>query len=137
MKICKIIKNCFHERAEDSSIKFVHSICCCIVLNIMELWHFVLIHIYEAVRSQFCWRTHIFSFSYTSIIHTFRARGVQDGVLGVPSGVSKLMDLLSDNREVIRNHMLLVLTHITRGNATLQKIVVFENIYDILFDIIR
>ncbi|KAF2353198.1 Vesicle tethering protein Uso1/P115-like head domain [Trinorchestia longiramus] len=66
-----------------------------------------------------------------------RARGVQDGVLEVPSGVPKLMDLLSDNREVIRNHMLLLLTSLTRGNPTLQKIVVFENIYDIIFDIIR
>ncbi|KAA0198422.1 hypothetical protein HAZT_HAZT006511 [Hyalella azteca] len=66
-----------------------------------------------------------------------RARGVQDGVLQVPRGVSKLMDLLSDNREVIRNHMLLVLTNLTRGNPTLQKIVVFENVYDIIFEIIR
>lgn len=66
-----------------------------------------------------------------------KPRGVQDGVLAVASGVPKLMDLLSDSREVIRNQMLLLLTHITRGNPTLQKIVVFENIYDTLFDIIK
>ena len=39
--------------------------------------------------------------------------------------------------EVIRNHMLLLLTRLARGSATLQNIVVFDNIFDHLFDIMR
>lgn len=51
-------------------------------------------------------------------------------------GVSKLMDLLSDTREVIRNDALLLLIQLTRGNANIQKIVAFENAFDRIFDVI-
>lgn len=52
-------------------------------------------------------------------------------------GVSKLMDLLQDNREVIRNDALLLLTNLTKSNANIQKIVAFENAFDRLFDVIH
>uniref|UniRef100_T1IXS1 General vesicular transport factor p115 n=1 Tax=Strigamia maritima TaxID=126957 RepID=T1IXS1_STRMM len=65
-----------------------------------------------------------------------KCRDVQEIVLVNPLGVSKLMDLLCDNREVIRNDALLLLTHLTRSNANIQKIVAFENAFDRLFDIV-
>lgn len=40
------------------------------------------------------------------------------------------MDLLSDNREVIRNDALLLLIKLTKGHTNIQKIVAFENAYE-------
>uniref|UniRef100_A0A131Z4U9 Er golgi vesicle tethering protein n=1 Tax=Rhipicephalus appendiculatus TaxID=34631 RepID=A0A131Z4U9_RHIAP len=65
-----------------------------------------------------------------------RAKEVQECVLTSPMGVSRLMDLLSDSREVIRNDALLLLAHLTKANANIQKIVAFENAFDRLLDII-
>uniref|UniRef100_A0A8D3DN65 General vesicular transport factor p115 n=1 Tax=Scophthalmus maximus TaxID=52904 RepID=A0A8D3DN65_SCOMX len=51
-------------------------------------------------------------------------------------GVSRLMDLLGDSREVIRNDGLLLLQQLTKSNAAIQKIVAFENAFERLLDII-
>ena len=64
-----------------------------------------------------------------------KIKDIQECVLASPNGVSKLMDLLSDNREVIRNDALLVVVLLTRGNSNIQKIVAFENAFDKVFDI--
>ncbi|KAK7075823.1 Vesicle-mediated ER to Golgi transport protein, partial [Halocaridina rubra] len=66
-----------------------------------------------------------------------RPKELQEVILVIPSGVSKLMDQLSDSREVIRNDTLLLLTQLTKSNTNLQKIVAFENAYDHMFEIIR
>lgn len=66
-----------------------------------------------------------------------RPKDLQEVILVIPSGVSKLMDLLSDSREVIRNDALLLLTQLTKHNTNLQKIVAFENGYDHIFAIIK
>ncbi|XP_047221619.1 general vesicular transport factor p115 isoform X1 [Girardinichthys multiradiatus] len=60
---------------------------------------------------------------------------VQGIVLVSPMGVSRLMDLLADSREVIRNDGLLLLQQLTKGNAAIQKIVAFENAFERLLDI--
>ncbi|KAM9315149.1 general vesicular transport factor p115 isoform 3-T3 [Pholidichthys leucotaenia] len=67
-----------------------------------------------------------------------KSQGVQvQGVILVsPMGVSRLMDLLADSREVIRNDGLLLLQQLTKGNAAIQKIVAFENAFERLLDII-
>ncbi|XP_071524223.1 general vesicular transport factor p115 isoform X3 [Panulirus ornatus] len=66
-----------------------------------------------------------------------RPKDLQEVILVIPSGVSKLMDLLSDSREVIRNDTLLLLTQLTKSNTNLQKIVAFENGYDHIFEVIQ
>ncbi|KAB7500250.1 General vesicular transport factor, partial [Armadillidium nasatum] len=66
-----------------------------------------------------------------------RPKEVQEVILVTPSGVSKLMDMLSDSREIIRNDTLLLLTELTKGNTNLQKIVAFENAFDHLFGIVK
>lgn len=53
-----------------------------------------------------------------------------------PVGVSRLMDLLSDQREVIRNEGLLLIINLTKSNANIQKIVAFENAFDRALEII-
>lgn len=66
-----------------------------------------------------------------------KPKEIQDIILVSPMGVSKLMDLLLENREVIRNDALLLLINLTKSNANIQKIVAFENAFDKLFDVIR
>lgn len=66
-----------------------------------------------------------------------KPKDIQEIVLVSPMAVSKLMDLLIDSREVIRNDALLLLIQLTKGNANIQKIVAFENAFDRLFDVIK
>lgn len=65
-----------------------------------------------------------------------RAKEIQEVVLVSPMGVSRLMDLLVDSREIIRNDALLLLIQLTKGNANIQKIVAFENAFDKILDVI-
>ncbi|XP_045475896.1 general vesicular transport factor p115 [Harmonia axyridis] len=65
-----------------------------------------------------------------------KPKEIQEIVLVSPMGVSKLMDLLSESREVIRNDALLLLINLTKNNANIQKIVAFENAFDRLFEVI-
>lgn len=71
----------------------------------------------------------------TSLL-TNRPKDIQEIILVKPMGVSKMMDLLGDSREVIRNETLLLLIKLTKGNANIQKIVAFENAFDRLFEIV-
>ncbi|GFY72469.1 general vesicular transport factor p115 [Trichonephila inaurata madagascariensis] len=65
-----------------------------------------------------------------------RPKELQECILVSPMGVSRLMDLLSDTREIIRNDTLLLLEHLTKSNANIQKIVAFENGFDKLLSVI-
>ncbi|XP_063974327.1 general vesicular transport factor p115 [Diachasmimorpha longicaudata] len=65
-----------------------------------------------------------------------RPKDIQEIILVSRMGVSRLMDLLIDTREVIRNDALLLLIQLTKGNANIQKIVAFENAFDRIFDVI-
>lgn len=66
-----------------------------------------------------------------------KPRQMQDLILASQMGVSRLMDVLVDSREVLRNDALLLLIQLTKGNANLQKIVAFENCFDKLIDILN
>ena len=65
-----------------------------------------------------------------------KPRLMQEIILKSQMGVSRLMDVLVDAREVLRNDALLLLIQLTKGHANLQKIVAFENAFDKLCDII-
>lgn len=62
---------------------------------------------------------------------------VQEAVLVSPMGISRVMDLLSDSREVVRNDALLLLLQLTRSNRQIQKIVAFDNAFDRLLGVIQ
>ncbi len=66
-----------------------------------------------------------------------KPREMQELILASQLGVSRLMDVLVDTREVLRNDALLLLIQLTKGNANLQKIVAFENCFDKLADIVE
>ncbi|KAJ3167303.1 Vesicle-mediated ER to Golgi transport protein [Geranomyces variabilis] len=61
---------------------------------------------------------------------------LQDCILTSPLGVSRLIDLLDDRREIIRNEGLLLLIALTQNNADIQKIIAFENAFERLLGII-
>lgn len=65
-----------------------------------------------------------------------KLKSLQDAILAHATGVSRLMDLLSDSREIIRNDAILLLMLLTKGNANIQKIVAFENAFDRILEII-
>ncbi|WJX65232.1 Golgin candidate 6 [Trifolium repens] len=71
----------------------------------------------------------------TALLSNSRQR-LQETILTIPRGITRLMDMLMD-REVIRNEALLLLTHLTREAEEIQKIVVFEGAYEKIFSIIR
>jgi hypothetical protein len=61
---------------------------------------------------------------------------LQTCILTSPMGVSRLIDLLDDKREIIRNEGLLLLISLSRSNAEIQKIIAFENAFEKLLSII-
>ncbi|KAI3971181.1 hypothetical protein MKW92_020231 [Papaver armeniacum] len=61
---------------------------------------------------------------------------LQEAILTIPRGITRLMDMLMD-REVIRNEALLLLTYLTREAEEIQKILVFEGALDKIFSIIK
>lgn len=65
-----------------------------------------------------------------------KLRECQDCILTHPMGISRMMDLLLDPREVIRNDTLLLLVFLTKSNSNIQKIVAFENAFDRILEII-
>jgi hypothetical protein len=50
----------------------------------------------------------------------------QDAVLSQPAVVSRVMQLMEDRREIVRNEVLLLLAELSKGNADLQNILAFQ-----------
>ncbi|GFN80977.1 general vesicular transport factor p115 [Plakobranchus ocellatus] len=71
-----------------------------------------------------------------TVLLSNKQKELQEIILVVPMGVSRLMDLLSDSREIIRNDALLLLNQLTKGHGNIQKIVAFENAFERIIDII-
>ncbi|KJE89305.1 vesicle docking protein [Capsaspora owczarzaki ATCC 30864] len=72
-----------------------------------------------------------------TLLLTNRSDQLQNCILAAPMGISRLMDLLKDSRESIRNEALLLLVQLTRSNQAIQKIVTFENAFELLLDIME
>lgn len=63
---------------------------------------------------------------------------LQQFALGSPTAMAKLMDLLTseESMEVERNEALLLLIGLCKGNVEIQKLVVFEGVFDAVFNIV-
>lgn len=66
-----------------------------------------------------------------------RANEVQTAIVGEPMGVSRLVDLLHETREVLRNSAILMLSELSRANSQIQQLLAYENAFQLLFDIIE
>uniref|UniRef100_A0A915EPX1 GBD/FH3 domain-containing protein n=1 Tax=Ditylenchus dipsaci TaxID=166011 RepID=A0A915EPX1_9BILA len=62
---------------------------------------------------------------------------VQQAIMNVPMGVSKIVDLLQEEREFIRNDVVLMLSELSRGNSALQCLLAYENTFRLLFLVIE
>ena len=67
----------------------------------------------------------------------FRSKEMQEMILSVPMGLAKLIDILLDNRDFVRNEVLLLLIQLTKSNANIQNIIAYERGFDQLFQVIR
>lgn len=52
------------------------------------------------------------------------------------SGVTSILQLLSDEREVVRNEGILLLLRLVASNADLQKVVAFQGAFELLLQIV-
>ncbi|CAD5220092.1 unnamed protein product [Bursaphelenchus okinawaensis] len=66
-----------------------------------------------------------------------RAGEVQEAIVKDPTGTCRVVELLNEKREVIRNHVVLMLSELSRGNVQLQQLLVFQNCFQLLFSIIE
>jgi len=61
----------------------------------------------------------------------------EEAVLQCPAGLSRLLTVLEDKREEVRNELLLLLLTLTRGNPLIQQFVAFQEGFERLFEIMR
>ncbi len=70
-----------------------------------------------------------------ALAHALPAQ-LQTATMASPSGVSKILQLLSDEREVVRNEGILLLLRLVALNADLQKVVAFQGAFEQLLQIV-
>ena len=58
-------------------------------------------------------------------------------ILGAPMGIVRILDLLRDPHEVIRNEAVLLLASLTRSSADIQKIAAFEGAFEHILKILE
>ena len=110
--------------------------------NVGEQFTEILIKTHESVSQvlrfleEFDFRVRRPALKLLSNLLSNKPKYIQEIILVCPMGISKLMDILSDSREVIRNDALLLLIQLTKGNTNIQKIVAFENAFDRIYDVI-
>ncbi|KAI8047930.1 p115 like vesicle tethering protein [Thamnidium elegans] len=66
-----------------------------------------------------------------------RSKRIQECILTNPMGISRLVDMLDDKRDIIRNEGLLLLIGLTRSNTEIQKIVTFQATFEKLLTVIE
>ncbi|ORZ08733.1 p115 like vesicle tethering protein [Absidia repens] len=66
-----------------------------------------------------------------------RSKRIQECILTSPMGITRLVDLLDDKRDIIRNEGLLLLIELTKSNAEVQKLVTFQATFEKLLVLIE
>ena len=79
----------------------------------------------------------LYSLQLLSAILNARPERTEECIFTAPLGISRLVAVLDDRREAIRNEGLSLLTYLTPHSSELQKLVAFENAFDKIFDIIN
>ncbi|KAL0940807.1 intracellular protein transport protein [Colletotrichum truncatum] len=78
----------------------------------------------------------LYSLQLLAAILSARTERTEECVFTAPLGISRLVAVLDDSREAIRNEAITLLTYLTPSSADIQKLVAFENAFDRLFNII-
>ncbi|EEH36686.2 intracellular protein transport protein [Paracoccidioides lutzii Pb01] len=79
----------------------------------------------------------LYSLQLMSRISSARPERTQECIFTAPLGISRLVNVLSDSREPVRNEALLLLIALTPSSAELQKVVAFENAFELIFSIVE
>lgn len=79
----------------------------------------------------------LYSLQLLSAILSSRTERTEECIFTAPLGISRLVAVLDDRRDAIRNEGLSLLTYLTPNSTELQKLVAFENAFDRIFGIIK
>ncbi|ESZ95065.1 hypothetical protein SBOR_4520 [Sclerotinia borealis F-4128] len=79
----------------------------------------------------------LYSLQLLSVILSSRTERTEECIFTAPLGISRLVAILDDRREAIRNEGLSLLTYLTPSSSELQKLVAFENAFERIFSIIK
>lgn len=71
-----------------------------------------------------------------SLVESHLPKTMPKAILAAPSGLSRLLDLLDDERDIIRNEAILLLQRLTRQSLEIQKIAVFEGTFERLLELV-
>ncbi|KAI8299809.1 Intracellular protein transport protein USO1 [Colletotrichum sp. SAR11_59] len=78
----------------------------------------------------------LYSLQLLAAILSARTERTEECVFTAPLGISRLVAVLDDSREAVRNEAITLLTYLTPSSTDIQKLVAFENAFDRLFNII-
>ena len=79
----------------------------------------------------------LYSLQLLSAILAARTERTEECVFNAPLGISRLVAILDDRREAVRNEAITLLTYLTPTSLDIQKLVAFENAFERVFDIIQ
>ncbi|KAF2130623.1 hypothetical protein P153DRAFT_338621 [Dothidotthia symphoricarpi CBS 119687] len=79
----------------------------------------------------------LYSLQLIRAIALARPERTQECILIAPLGTSRLVAMLDDPREAVRNESLVVLTDLARSSSDLQKLFVFEDAFTKIFNMIQ
>ncbi|KAJ5578359.1 uncharacterized protein N7459_007323 [Penicillium hispanicum] len=79
----------------------------------------------------------LYSLQLMSHICSARPERTQETIFTAPLGISRLVNVLTDIREPVRNEALVLLIALTPASEEIQKLVAFENAFEILFSLIE
>ncbi|RCI13576.1 hypothetical protein L249_5624 [Ophiocordyceps polyrhachis-furcata BCC 54312] len=79
----------------------------------------------------------LYTIQLLSAILAARTQRMEECVLTAPLGLSRLVGVLEDDREAIRNEALNLLISLTPASVEIQKVVAFQNAYERIFAIIE
>ncbi|KAJ5053877.1 uncharacterized protein L3040_000167 [Drepanopeziza brunnea f. sp. 'multigermtubi'] len=79
----------------------------------------------------------LYSLQLLSAILASRTERTEECIFTAPLGISRLVAVLDDRRDAIRNEALSLLTYLTPTSTELQKRVAFEDAFDRIFNIIK
>ncbi|TDZ27582.1 Intracellular protein transport protein USO1 [Colletotrichum trifolii] len=78
----------------------------------------------------------LYSLQLLAAILSSRTERTEECVFTAPLGISRLVAVLDDTREAVRNEAIALLTYLTPSSTDIQKLVAFENAFDRLFNVI-
>lgn len=78
----------------------------------------------------------LYSLQLLSAILSARTERTEECVFTAPLGISRLVAVLDERREAVRNEAISLLTYLTPANPEIQKLVAFENAFERIFAII-